>query len=416
MKNQNSISVRLLIAIALLFIVTGLITTPLSEVVIGIQRILTSPSLLITDYFLIGNVGAAFVNAGVMMGIGLFLVLMTQTPMSGSVVAALLTIAGFSFFGKNGFNVWPLFLGVASYAWYRKESLSKVMVIALFASAFSPLVSQIAYGFDLPLVVAIPLSYVMGIAAGFLFVPLARHFVTFHQGYNLYNVGFTAGIIGMVFMALMRSFGYDNDPILQVATGITWTIELFLAALLILLIGVGIAMTKGRWQGLSVLMKSPGKLGTDYWIEHGVGITLINMALMGSIALAYVVLVDAELNGPVLGGILTVIGFGAIGKHPLNSIPIMAGVYLATLLNIWDPHAPTSVLAALFGTTLAPIAGSFGPLAGVVAGFLHMLIVMNVGVLHGGMNLYNNGFAGGFVAAFCVPIIESLRRNTPNKK
>jgi len=33
---------------------------------------------------------------------------------------------------------------------------------------------------------------------------------------------------------------------------------------------------------------------------------------------------------------------------------------------------------------------------------------MNVGVLHGGVNLYNNGFSGGFVAAFLVPIIEAV--------
>ena len=35
---------------------------------------------------------------------------------------------------------------------------------------------------------------------------------------------------------------------------------------------------------------------------------------------------------------------------------------------------------------------------------------MNIGYLHGGMNLYNNGFAGGLVAAVLVPIIESFRK------
>ena len=31
--------------------------------------------------------------------------------------------------------------------------------------------------------------------------------------------------------------------------------------------------------------------------------------------------------------------------------------------------------------------------------------------LHAGMSLYNNGFAGGFVAAFLVPIYDTLRSN-----
>ncbi|MFP4173099.1 MAG: DUF1576 domain-containing protein, partial [Candidatus Hydrogenedentota bacterium] len=30
--------------------------------------------------------------------------------------------------------------------------------------------------------------------------------------------------------------------------------------------------------------------------------------------------------------------------------------------------------------------------------------------LHGGVNLYNNGFAGGFVAAFLTPIIDAFKK------
>lgn len=54
---------------------------------------------------------------------------------------------------------------------------------------------------------------------------------------------------------------------------------------------------------------------------------------------------------------------------------------------------PGPLLAVLFCTGLAPIAGQFGVFWGMVAGFLHMTIVQNTSILHGGMNLYNNGFA-----------------------
>ena len=37
-----------------------------------------------------------------------------------------------------------------------------------------------------------------------------------------------------------------------------------------------------------------------------------------------------------------------------------------------------------------------------------MSLVTNVGFLHAGMNLYNNGFSGGFVAALLVPLMDTL--------
>ena len=71
--------------------------------------------------------------------------------------------------------------------------------------------------------------------------------------------------------------------------------------------------------------------------------------------------------------------------------------------------APGVLLATLFCTGLAPIAGQFGWYWGVTAGFLHMAIVQNTGVLHGGMNLYHNGFAAGLVCVLLIPVIEALK-------
>ena len=66
------------------------------------------------------------------------------------------------------------------------------------------------------------------------------------------------------------------------------------------------------------------------------------------------------------------------------------------------------MLALLFSTTLAPVAGEFGVVAGIVAGYLHSSVALNVGIVYGGMNLYNNGYAGGIVAIFMVPVIQSI--------
>ena len=73
-------------------------------------------------------------------------------------------------------------------------------------------------------------------------------------------------------------------------------------------------------------------------------------------------------------------------------------------------------IAAVFAVGLAPIAGQFGVLAGIVAGMLHSAIVMYTGQMYGGLNLYNNGFSCGWVAIMMVPLIESFMSRFEHKR
>ena len=68
------------------------------------------------------------------------------------------------------------------------------------------------------------------------------------------------------------------------------------------------------------------------------------------------------------------------------------------------------MLAILFSTCLAPIAGQFGSLIGILVGIVHINIVSNIGYIHGGLNLYNNGLAGGFVAMILIPLITTFKK------
>ena len=56
-------------------------------------------------------------------------------------------------------------------------------------------------------------------------------------------------------------------------------------------------------------------------------------------------------------------------------------------------------------------AGQFGWKWGIAAGVIHASVVLNTGFLHGGLNLYNNGFSAGLVCIVLVPLIEALRRD-----
>ena len=74
------------------------------------------------------------------------------------------------------------------------------------------------------------------------------------------------------------------------------------------------------------LMSYSGRLVTDFVSLIGFRSSILNMGILGLIGMLYVYLVGGALNGPVLGGIFTFVGFGAFGKHPRNTIPIIAGV------------------------------------------------------------------------------------------
>mgnify|MGYP000438274132 CR=1 FL=1 len=77
------------------------------------------------------------------------------------------------------------------------------------------------------------------------------------------------------------------------------------------------------------ILKCTGISGTDYLKQEGKAPVLMNMGINGIFAMLLVLLVGGDLNGPTIGGILTIVGFSATGKHLFNIAPIMFGVILA---------------------------------------------------------------------------------------
>lgn len=381
-----------------------------AEIIEGMISLTKAPSILVTDYMAVGNVGAAIFNSSLLMVIATLIAKKSKVDFNGPIIAAIFTIGGFALFGKNTYNVWPILLGVLIHAKIKGEKFSKFIIVAFFGTALGPLISQITFGYELPLAKAIFFANLAGLIVGLILPALGAHFVKFHQGFNLYNIGFTAGIVGTFFMALLRSLGFDNPRTLYLAEGYNRVLGIYLTIIFISMIILGYIFNNKSFNGYTSLVKRSGRAVTDFVVLDGFGLTLVNMGLVGFITMGYILAVGGQLNGPIIGGIYTVVGFGAFGKHSKNIIPIMIGVYLGALLNVWDVNAIGPLLAALFGTTLAPVAGEYGWKFGIVAGFMHMAMVMNVGGLHGGMNLYNNGFSGGIVAAILIPVIDAFMR------
>jgi len=400
---------QILALIPIYFIVAGLILQPIDEIFNGLITIIREPDFLITDYFAIGGIAASFFNAGLLSLLSIVIVYYLGMEMSGHTITSCCLMFGFSLFGKNILNIWSIMLGIVVYSYYHKTSITRYIYVGFYGTSLSPIITLTMQIGHLHVVPRLMLSIVVGVVIGFVLPPLATHTHYSHKGYSLYNVGFAAGIIATVIVSLMKSFGVTMESRLIWSQGNNAYLLKLLLILFFCMILFAFLLTEHAFKLYFEILKTYGLSGTDYVKSEGFAPTIINMGINGIVSTLLVVIIGGDLNGPTIAGIFTVVGFGSTGKHIRNSVPIMIGVILAGAVQNWSITAPSAQLALLLSTTLAPIAGEFGIGAGIIAGFLHAAVALNVGIIYGGMNLYNNGFAGGIIAIFLVPVLLSLR-------
>ena len=413
--NRNAF--LLLFLIPLYFILIGLWLQPVSELGEGLLTIIREPDFLITDYFVLGGPGAALINAGVVTLLCLLMVFWLRMEIDGHTLTALCLMFGFSLFGKNLLNIWLILVGVFLYARVHKTPLSKYLYIGFYGTSLSPIITELMQLGHLPFWIRLFLAVITGLSIGFVLPPLSTYTHYAHNGYSLYNVGFAAGIIATVVMSLCKSFGMTVESRLLWSTEYTNTFTWILAILFLgMLLASLFPNPMETLRGYRAIWKAGGRGGTDYVKEAGVRPTIFNMAVNGLFCILFVRLVGGDLNGPSIGAIFTVVGFSSTGKHLRGIAPVMAGVWLASLTKQWNISDPSALLALLLSTTLAPISAKFGIIWGMIAGYLHSSVALNVGIVYGGMNLYNNGFAGGLVAIFLVPLIQSFQERRARAK
>jgi len=408
---------RIVALYAAAFVVFGFIVSPPREIFAGLIDILTVRDALITDYIGVGGMGAAFVNAGVLVLMACAIYQKTGARMSGSSVACLFTLLGVGLYGKNLLNVWFIVTGVFLYARFRKEPFASQLNVAFFSCALAPVISEILYSSTIPLTVRLTLAVLTALVIGFVMPPAAAQLFKAHMGFHLYNIGFTAGVVGTLLVALFKSYGFVPEPVMIWTSGNNKTLATFLIILLVSMLLGGLYLDRRALGKMPAILSSSGQAPTDFISLAGFGSTLVNMGLCGLIGLAYLLLVRANLNGPTFGGILVLAGFGAFGKHPRNIVPIMIGIFIGSLGKSLNPSDASMILTALVGTNLAPIAGRFGWHWGIVAGFIQSSAGLTAGSALSGLNLYNSGFAAGMVAAVLVPVIIALTsRGTGDKQ
>lgn len=373
--------------------------------------LLTHQTYLMHDFFEIGGIAATFLNVSLHFLVAFLLMRDRESfRYNGLQMAAMGIFIGHSFFGTHPLNFAPIIFGIWLYTRYTGQKFSRNASICLFSASNGPIVSFILFREGLTWQ-SLLLALVFGIVVGFIAVPLAEHVIKFHQGFTLYNFGFTAGLIAMFAMIFFSMLGFEIEAVTYLsvhAHDYALIFVLFILGFLLLVAILGHKSTPNYREEYARLVDSSGRVPADFVTRFGYGVTALNMFINGLTFLIIVLLTAYPINGSVIGGLISVIGFSAFGKHSRNSLPIAAGVTLATLLAGDSFQAQSFILPLLFGTSLAPIGGYFGFIYGILAGFLHYHLVNSVFVLHLGMNLYNNGFSSGFVAAFLVPLLEIL--------
>ena len=381
------------------------------EIAQGMKTIVFSRDALITDYFELAGYGAAFFNAAIILSICITHVIVLKIPFTGLTMAALFINAGYGLWGKNPVNILPVLLGTWLYARMHKSHMSRYIYTALFGTCLSPFVTEMVYLLPFHWAVNLISAVLLGIFVGLVLVPLSMPTASLHMGYFLFIVGFSGGILAFVVVCVLKSFGLESESVFIWKAGrpmmIVMGMYLYFAAIIIL----GPVSRGGDFKNYRKILEHPGRAVADFVIMNGPGATLINMGSMGVIALTYVMLVGGDLSGPVIGAILTVVGFSAFGAHVRNYLPVLLGVFLSTFLTQYTASTPGILLAAMFAVGLSPIAGQFGVIPGIIAGFLHSAIVMCTSSMYGGLNLYNNGFSAGWVAIIMIPVLESFMKH-----
>ena len=408
LKKQMNRQYYYLFGLSVMLMILAFVIESPQSLVSGMMTILVSPSQLFTDYMEIASVGSTLLNVAIMLGISIYSYKKLEIPLNGTVIGSLGMLAGFSFFGKNLFNSIPFMIGVWIYTKVTKQNYRNYVIVGLFGSALGPLISFLAFSGVLPQGWSVLIAYALGIFIGFILPQLSTQFLGFHQGFSLYNVGFTAGIIGMVVLGFMNAFGIEVETRTLTSTQSPLILYQLLIGFCVILILTSFYLhfKKKEKYHFKLLLKLSGRLPSDFVEMTNLATVTLNMSIIGFILLGYVLMNGGQLNGPIVGSIIGVMSFGAFGNQVKNTVPVLVGIMIGSYLTGVEPTSTSALIAAIFGTTLAPVSGYYGPFAGMIAGFVHITLVSHVVVMHGGLNLYNNGFAGGFVAAVLVPIFE----------
>lgn len=402
--------------LALLLFVLSFCFEPIGDVFIGYWKILTSSSILLTDYVYIAGIGATLLNVSTVLIFNLILIKILDLKITGPIYSGIIMVIGFSFFGKNLLNTLPIIFGIWLFTKFKKIPYKSVILAIFFSTGISPLVSYCFFGFGFPWYIGLPLGLVCGMVVGFIIPAYSSHTNVFHEGYNLYNTGFALGIISALFYGLFTAFGLKVEAVNLYDSSHSLLFQILLGSISISFILIAVLTDRGVFKKYFKMLKTSGRLITDYIRDFSIETVMLNFGIMGTFLLALVLIFQIPLNGIIFGSIIAILGCAAFGLHIKNVLPVWIGCAIAIILKLairdgfyLDPVTDLSMIVAfIFASGLAPISGKYGIVYGLVGGFMHIILTPLMISLQGGFDLYNNGFSAGFEASILAVAAEKI--------
>jgi hypothetical protein len=421
---NEKIAYTFFFAFSVVMIIMSFFAGPIAELFPGFIRILTSSQVLTTDACAVGGLGGALLNCGLLGLIAWALMRLSRAKPGGASVGAFFLTVGFSFFGKNCLNVWPIILGVWLFSRIKKEPFGNYVNMSLFACSLAPIISEAVFNRNLeyPLPIGILIAILAGIIIGMVFPPVTAHAATMHKGHNLFNAGLSAGFLAFLFFAIyktlvLKPMGIEGEYALNaiLSDGFPVFFPVLFGCIFAAAVLAGFILNGKSFTGYKELLCRTGH-GNDFTALDGMGRVLINFGILGLVCLGYFVIVGAPFTGPTIGSLLCIVCWAGNGSHPRNVVPVIIGYVLVSFVAAWDLNTQAIVVGLCFATGLSPISGRWGWQWGIVAGALHSCLVSYTASIHGGFNIYNGGFTAGLTALILVPVLEKFFREVSVKK
>ena len=156
-----------------------------------------------SDYIRTFTPGPVLVNMGVDGLIATGYIVLTGGDLNGATIGAIFTIIGFSGYGKHAFNILPVMGGVllGSLANHVDPNSSSLQLAGLFGTTLAPFAGVFGWPF--------------GVLAGLLHSSVVLQAGLPLEGMNLYNNGFSGGLVAIVLYPILTSLVKRRRPVLM---------------------------------------------------------------------------------------------------------------------------------------------------------------------------------------------------------
>jgi len=407
---------------SLSFLVAAFCMPDRANMLPGLWKIISMPTLSATSFFDYGGFAATFLNMGLvgMVCTSLYCIPGKKANHAATLVTILTT--GFGSWGIHILNMWPTMLGVVLYCLKRKEKIGDHTNAMLFTTGLAPFISELLVRYPNPEVVGLsPTGFAMALAVGVVtgfFVPAGLdNSAIVHKGFDLYSAALPVGMTAFLLQGILyKAMGVEVPGAVSDLSVVSPVICNTFCILLFSCCNLAAWAMGCRPRDYWKLMSDPEPV-VNFSATYGNAVMLMNVGLYGLFILGYYNWIGAPFNGVTFGVMFCMLSTCNAGSHPGNIWAITLGYGLASkLFQLLNPlsggnftqylHSQSIIVGLCYANGLSPIADKYGWRYGLVAAMMHFCMVTTVPELHGGMCLYNGGFTAALVCLLMLPGLE----------